>query len=390
MTRITHAEPGTANVLWFLPTLSRPLPRHVAWRARGTPCAISPRSRKPPTNSAILARCCQRVDPREDSWVVASALAPLTRRLRFLVAVRPGLQSPTVAARMTATLDRISDGRLLINVVTGGDPVENRGDGIFLDHDERYVVTDEFLQIYTRLLAGETVSFKGEHLQVEDGELMFLPVQPGGPPLYSAALRRPARRSPPGSSRNISPGANRRRRLRKRSPNRARVCRVRPHLELRDPPACHRSRKARRGVGRGRQMSPACRRRDHRRRAEILQRMDFVRQQQCPRHQGAATGYEISPNLRAGVAARGGAGTALGAMPIEWRRGTRYIDAGFEHLDPVRDRHLEEAYRVADLVLPRFRCCDNARAAATPAVSRPFRRNRRQHLRAENRRAGAS
>ncbi len=69
----------------------------------------------------------------EDSWVIASALAPLTERLRYLVAVRPGLQSPTVAARMTATLDRVSDGRLLINVVTGGDPVENKGDGIFLE-----------------------------------------------------------------------------------------------------------------------------------------------------------------------------------------------------------------------------------------------------------------
>ena len=68
----------------------------------------------------------------EDSWIVASALVPLTKRLRYLVAVRPGLQSPAVAARMTATLDRISNGRLLVNVVTGGDPVENAGDGIFL------------------------------------------------------------------------------------------------------------------------------------------------------------------------------------------------------------------------------------------------------------------
>ena len=51
-------------------------------------------------------------------------VVPLTRRLRFLVAVRPGLTEPAVAARMAATLDRLSDGRLLINVVTGGDPVE--------------------------------------------------------------------------------------------------------------------------------------------------------------------------------------------------------------------------------------------------------------------------
>src|ERR1700728_4403165 len=54
----------------------------------------------------------------EDSWVVASALIPATERLKFLVAVRPGLQAPSAAARMAATLDRMSGGRLLINVVT--------------------------------------------------------------------------------------------------------------------------------------------------------------------------------------------------------------------------------------------------------------------------------
>ena len=59
---------------------------------------------------------------------------------------------------MTATLDRLSDGRLLINVVTGGDPVENKGDGIFLSHAERYEVTREFLHAYKALLAGETVN----------------------------------------------------------------------------------------------------------------------------------------------------------------------------------------------------------------------------------------
>src|SRR5439155_323231 len=60
----------------------------------------------------------------EDSWIVASALLTATEQLRFLVAVRPGLQPPTVAARMTATLDRLSGGRLLINVVTGGDAAD--------------------------------------------------------------------------------------------------------------------------------------------------------------------------------------------------------------------------------------------------------------------------
>ncbi|WP_029685962.1 LLM class flavin-dependent oxidoreductase, partial [Tatumella saanichensis] len=86
----------------------------------------------------------------EDSWLVASALAPLTRKLRFLVAVRPGLQPPSLAARMTATLDRLSSGRLIVNVVTGGDPLENKGDGIYLDHSQRYQVTNEFLSVYNR------------------------------------------------------------------------------------------------------------------------------------------------------------------------------------------------------------------------------------------------
>src|SRR5437879_3907600 len=175
---------SNANILWFLPT-------HGDGRYLGTTTG----GRE--VNFNYLRQIAQAADQLgyfgvllptgrscEDSWVVASAVAPWTERLRYLVAVRPGLQSPTVAARMTATLDRISNGRLLINVVTGGDPSENKGDGIFLDHDERYEVTREFLDIYKRLLAGEVVKHQGRHLTIEDGRLLFAPVQPGGPPLY--------------------------------------------------------------------------------------------------------------------------------------------------------------------------------------------------------------
>ncbi len=82
----------------------------------------------------------------EDSWIVASAMVPLTQRLRYLVAVRPGLSEPSMTARMAATLDRLSNGRLLVNVVAGGDPNELKGDGVFLDHDLRYAVTGEYLE----------------------------------------------------------------------------------------------------------------------------------------------------------------------------------------------------------------------------------------------------
>ena len=70
----------------------------------------------------------------EDAWVIASLLAGLTARLKFIVAVRPGLMAPSTAARMAATFDRMSAGRLIVNVVGGGDPVELAGDGVFLEH----------------------------------------------------------------------------------------------------------------------------------------------------------------------------------------------------------------------------------------------------------------
>ena len=115
---------------------------------------------------------------------VASALAAETEKLKFLVAVRPGLMSPTVAARMASTFDRISDGRLLINVVAGGDPVELQGDGLYLNHDERYEATDEFLKVWKSTLQGETISLEGKHIQVTDSKVVFPPVQTPYPPIY--------------------------------------------------------------------------------------------------------------------------------------------------------------------------------------------------------------
>ncbi|MGU0916070.1 LLM class flavin-dependent oxidoreductase [Pseudomonas aeruginosa] len=138
------------NVFWFLPT-------HGDGHFLGTSQGARP------VSLPYLKQVAQAADSLgyhgvliptgrscEDSWVVASALAPLTERLRFLVAIRPGIVSPTVSARMAATLDRLSGGRLLINVVTGGDPDENRGDGIHLGHAERYEVTDRLLRAAER------------------------------------------------------------------------------------------------------------------------------------------------------------------------------------------------------------------------------------------------
>src|SRR4051812_4552988 len=88
----------------------------------------------------------------EDSWMVAASLVDVTKHLKFLVALRPGLMQPLQAARMTATLDRLSGGRALVNLVTGGDPDELAGDGLFLSHEERYQVSEEFVSIWRDVL----------------------------------------------------------------------------------------------------------------------------------------------------------------------------------------------------------------------------------------------
>ena len=120
----------------------------------------------------------------DDPFVTAAALATHTENLRFLLALRPGVASPTYFARQAAALDRISSGRYLVNIVTGGNPTELAGDGIFLPHDERYAHTAEFLTIYSRLLRGEKVDFEGRYLKVKGAKLDFPPVQQPSPPIW--------------------------------------------------------------------------------------------------------------------------------------------------------------------------------------------------------------
>ncbi|RWN64579.1 MAG: alkanesulfonate monooxygenase, FMNH(2)-dependent [Mesorhizobium sp.] len=350
------ATPDRIKVLWFLPTHgdSRYLGTSEGGRAVDLPnlTQVAKAADAIGYYGALLptGRSC------EDSWVVASALAPLTQRLRFLVAVRPGLQSPTLAARMTSTLDRISGGRLLINVVTGGDPVENKGDGIFLSHDERYEVTREFLDIYKAVLRGETVAFAGKHFRIEDGRLLFPPVQTPHPPLYF------------GGSSDAG--------------NAVAAEQIDKYLTWGEPPADVAAKIAHvRGLAEkaGRQVTFGIRlhvivretndeawadadrlisRLDDNTITEaqkVFARMDSVGQSRMSRlHGGRRDKLEISPNLWAGVGlVRGGAGTALvGDAATVAERIDEYRRIGIDSFILSGYPHLEEAYRFGELVLP--------------------------------------
>jgi alkanesulfonate monooxygenase len=118
----------------------------------------------------------------EDAWLTTAMLVAHTERLKYLVAFRPGSVSPTLAAQMAATYQRHSGGRLLLNVVTGGESLEQRAYGDFLDKDARYQRTDEFLEVVRALWAGDTVDLVGEHLRVEGAFLDRLPDPV--PPIY--------------------------------------------------------------------------------------------------------------------------------------------------------------------------------------------------------------
>ena len=353
---MTAPAAAPINVLWFLPT-------HGDGRFLGT--ATGGRH----VNLGYLRQIAQAADELgyfgvllptgrscEDSWIVASALVPLTERLRYLVAVRPGLQSPSVAARMTATLDRISNGRLLINVVTGGDPTENKGDGIFLSHDERYEVTSEFLDVYKALLAGNVVERKGKHISIEDGRLLLPPAQPGGPPLYFGGS----------SDAGIAVG----------------VRTVDKYLTWGEPPDQVREKINRVSTiaeGLGKTLSFGIRLhvivRDTNAEAwaaaddlirhvddatiakaqSIFGRMDSVGQRRMAAlHGGRRDKLEVSPNLWAGVGlVRGGAGTALVGDPeTVAARIKEYAALGIDTFILSGYPHLEEAYRFAELVFP--------------------------------------
>ena len=355
MTLPAHGAPR-ADILWFLPT-------HGDGRYLGTEAG----ARHVTLN--YLGQIARAADDLgyfgvllptgkscEDSWVVASAMVPLTNRLRYLVAVRPGLGQPAMSARMAATFDRLSGGRLLVNVVAGGDPAELRGDGVWLDHDARYAATDEFLTIWRRLMQGETVTHRGAHMAIEDGKLLYPPVQTPYPPLYFGGS------SPAGQAVAAE--------------------HVDVYLTWGEPPADVADKIASMraiAAARGRTLSFGIRlhvivretAEAAWREAEALiahldeatiataqaafARFDSVGQQRMARlHGGRRDRLEVSPNLWAGVGlVRGGAGTALVGDPQQVAdRMREYMALGIDRFILSGYPHLEECYRFAELVFP--------------------------------------
>src|SRR5579859_2497781 len=108
----------------------------------------------------------------EDAWIMTAALTQVTERFKFLVAFRPGLMSPTLAAHMAASYQRVSGGRLLLNIVTGGDDVEQQRFGDHLGKRDRYRRCAEFLHVVRELWTRAPVDFAGEHYDIRGAQII--------------------------------------------------------------------------------------------------------------------------------------------------------------------------------------------------------------------------
>jgi alkanesulfonate monooxygenase len=276
------------------------------------------------------------------------------RKLKFLVAFRPGLVPPTLAAQQTATLQRFSEGRLLLNVVSGSDDAEQRRFGDWLSHDERYARTAEFLQIVTSVWTQDSVDFTGKYYTVEDARVSA-PPDPL-PEIYfggssAAALPIAAEFSdvyltwgepPQAAAAKID-------KVRAEATARGRTVRfgIRLHTISRDTSAAAwavanemLAELSDEQIAKATALHASSE-------SEGQRRMTAL-------HSGRVDKLEIYPNLWAGVGlVRGGAGTALvGSHQEVADLISEYHSLGFDEFILSGYPHLEEAYWFAEGVLP--------------------------------------
>ena len=296
-----------------------------------------------------------------DPWVVCSAIAARTERLGFIVAVRPSLASPTLLAQQADTFTRLHGRRLTLNIVTGGDPVEQAAYGDHTDHDGRYEVTSEALEVLEPLLTGQRKTLHGRHISVDDAALVGpsgipVPVYFGGasPAAQAVAARQADTYLLWGEP--VDAIAARVSAMRGLAAEQGRKLRfgLRIHILSRDTAAEAWEEADRIQAG----FDPAVVAAVRQRKA----RMDSVgqaRMADLPSAESPATAKDltVAPNLWSGIGlVREGVGTAIvGSHDEVARRLEEYIAIGIDEFILSGYPHLEEATRVGSEVIGRVR-----------------------------------
>jgi alkanesulfonate monooxygenase len=293
----------------------------------------------------------------EDSWLTTAALSRDTRHLKFLVAFRPGLISPTLAAQQASTFQRISGGRLLLNIVTGGDAVEQRRFGDWLDHDQRYDRTAEFITVLRGAWSGEPFDFHGDHYEVA-GATTAKPPDPipeiffGG--ASPAAQQVAARHADVYLTWGETPSqvAERVDRMCDLADQAGRQLRfgIRLHVISRDRPEDAWAVTERMLEAMPDSVIALAQ-------SQFAQAESVGQQRMAALHGGGRDDLVVSPNLWAGFGlVRSGAGTALvGSHEEVAERIAEYHHLGIDHFILSGQPHLEEAYWFAEGVFPLLR-----------------------------------
>jgi len=351
---------------WFLPTYGDS--RYIVGGGHGLPAGVAGGAR--PATLAYLGQIARSAEQLgyvgaltptgawcEDAFVVDSMLASVTETFKFLIAIRPGLISPTLAAQMAASFQRYSNGRLLLNVVVGGEPHEQRAYADFSDKAERYERADEFLQIVRSLWERPNVTFKGRYYQVENATL---PSRPDPlPPLYIGGSSAGAG---PVTARHIdvyltwgepTPAVIEKiTRVRALAAAEGRTVRfgIRLHVITRDTSEAAWAEASRLLSAIDPETIKSVQAGLARSEGEGQKRMLAL-------HNGSTANLEIEPNLWAGFGlVRGGAGTALVGSHTEIAAKIKaYHVIGIDEFVLSGVPHLEEAYWFAEGVLPLLR-----------------------------------
>ena len=313
-------------------------------------------------DGALIATLAGGTDP----WGLATVLAPMTRKMKFIVAQYAGVIAPLWLAQMAATLDQCSEGRLVINIITGGDH-NAYALGNFLDHDARYAAADEYWGVFNRLIAGETVDFDGKYVRIKGAKLLLDKVQPKIEMMFGgsspAAMAIAAKHCDTWLTLGLPPDqvATRISRVRAIADAEGRKlrfgCRLHVIVRETDEEAWRQAQFLY----------------DHMDKAAIERHLGRMKHLDAGKVTGQAEmtalidasgdlptdarAFEVSPNLWAGIGlVRIGPGTAIVGGPETVVTTLReYEAAGVDVFILSGYPHIEEAYRFADLVMPLLR-----------------------------------
>jgi alkanesulfonate monooxygenase len=303
----------------------------------------------------------------EQSWIVAAALARETRHLRFMVAHQAGFTEPHFAAQTAATLQRITGGRVDINIITGGSSPAQRAIGDFFDHDSRYERTGEFLDVFRRYWAEGPIDYEGKLYRIENGGFKAPLRDTPLPAIYFAGSSPPAIEVAADHAdvylvwaEPVAGNVEQFDRVRKVAAERGRLDKIRFGVRV-DIIARETEKEAwdeaRRLFETATQASKSLFAEQGRDDKKNATSESVGAQRQWALHQGRTGNFDeliVAPNLWAGMSIlRGGPSCGLiGSYQQIADRLAEYVDAGASSFILASNPHLEEAYRVGEEVLP--------------------------------------